>query len=309
MPLPKTRPGSLVLYKKRPARVEQIGQKLKIEQIGGQTLNVRPKDVDLLHPGPVGAWPELAVPAGEVETAWEILAGTTTRLAELAELVYGHYSPATAWASWQLVDDGLYFHGSVDRVEARPAEDVARIRAAREVKEAETQAWAEFVDRVRQQRLVPDDSRFLGDVEDVAYGRQNQSRLLRELGWTETPETAHRLLLDLHRWDHTRNPYPARQGVTTVQPEVELPALADETRLDLTHLPAFAIDDEGTRDPDDALSLDGNRLWVHVADVSALVLPDSPADLEAAPGGQTCICRKKRSRCCPGRQPNRWAWG
>ena len=52
--------------------------------------------------------------------------------------------------------------------------------------------------------------------------------------------------------------------------------------MDLTHLPAFAIDNAWTTDPDDALSLEGpNRLWVHVADVAALVLPDSPADLEA----------------------------
>ena len=54
-----------------------------------------------------------------------------------------------------------------------------------------------------------------------------------------------------------------------------------EPRRDLTHLPAFAIDDEENQDPDDAVSLDGERLWVHVADVAALVAPDSEADLEA----------------------------
>ena len=52
--------------------------------------------------------------------------------------------------------------------------------------------------------------------------------------------------------------------------------------MDLTHLPAFAIDNAWTTDPDDALSLEGtNRLWVHVADVAALVLPDTPTDIEA----------------------------
>jgi exoribonuclease-2 len=64
-----------------------------------------------------------------------------------------------------------------------------------------------------------------------------------------------------------------------------LPALPDEERLDLTHLPAYAIDDAGSEDSDDAFSLDGERLWVHVADVAALASPDSPADLEARSRG------------------------
>jgi exoribonuclease II len=50
---------------------------------------------------------------------------------------------------------------------------------------------------------------------------------------------------------------------------------------------ALAIDDEGNEEPDDALSLDGDRLWVHVADVSAVVPPDSPAELEARARGST----------------------
>jgi exoribonuclease-2 len=69
--------------------------------------------------------------------------------------------------------------------------------------------------------------------------------------------------------------------LATGPPKLELPSLPDEPRLDLTHLLAFAIDDEGNEEPDDALSLEGNRLWVHVADVAALVPPDSEADVEA----------------------------
>jgi exoribonuclease-2 len=68
-------------------------------------------------------------------------------------------------------------------------------------------------------------------------------------------------------------------------PQLTLPPLAQEQRRDLTHLPAFAIDDEGNQDPDDALGIEGQRLWVHVADVAALVEPDSPADLEARARG------------------------
>lgn len=70
---------------------------------------------------------------------------------------------------------------------------------------------------------------------------------------------------------------------------MELPDLPDEPRRDLTGLPAFAIDDEGNLDPDDALSLDGDRLWVHVADAAALIGPDSPADIEARARGATLL--------------------
>ena len=64
-------------------------------------------------------------------------------------------------------------------------------------------------------------------------------------------------------------------------------ALPEEQRVDLTGLPAYAIDDEGNLDPDDALSIDGDRLWVHVADAAALVSTDSAVDQEARGRGAT----------------------
>jgi exoribonuclease-2 len=75
--------------------------------------------------------------------------------------------------------------------------------------------------------------------------------------------------------------------VTTAPVRLDVPALPAESRRDLTWLPAFAIDDEGNQEPDDAISLEGNRLWVHVADVASLAPPDSPLDLEARARGAT----------------------
>jgi len=43
----------LVIYKKRPGRVVRIGEKLVIAMQDGKQIKVRPKDVTLLHPGPV----------------------------------------------------------------------------------------------------------------------------------------------------------------------------------------------------------------------------------------------------------------
>lgn len=277
--------GNFVLYKHRPARVLHVGERVEIE-LEGKPVKVRPKDVVLLHPGPLENLSDLHPPeGGDVETAWALLAGSTTNLAELAELAYGVYTPATAWETWQYVADGLHFRGTPEDVEARTAEAVEQEREARAAKAAEKEAWESFIARLREGQTEPEDERYLKELDDRANGQRPDSRILRTLGSADSPEKAHALLLKLQRWDHAVNPYPQRLGVSLNTPVSQLSELPDEPRRDLTHLPAFAIDDEGNQDPDDALSLDGNRLWVHVADVAALVPPDSEADLEARARG------------------------
>jgi exoribonuclease II len=274
--------GSLVLYKLRPARVTRLGEKLEIELEGGETQKVRQKDVALLHPGPIKTLAEALRPQqGEVTTAWEMLAGSTTTLPDLAELTYGKFIPATAWAAWQLVSEGLYFRGAPEAITACTAEEVTRTKAARAADFVEKQAWAVFVGHVRTGHTEPPDVRYLREIEAVALGRAAHSRVLRELDREETPEAAHALLLDLGYWTPTVNPYPSRLEAATIQPDLPLPPLPDEPRRDLTHLAAIAIDDATTDTPDDALSYDAGRLWVHVADTAAIVSPDSPLDLEA----------------------------
>ena len=299
MPQTVLRRGSLVLYKNRAARVIRAGDKVEIEADGGEPLRVRPKDVALLHPGPLESLGELAPQRGEVETAWELLAGDTTTLRELAELVYGAYTPATAWATWELVADGLYFGGAPEEVVVCTPEEVDQKRAAREARAAKQAAWAAFLERARAGQILPEDGGYLTEVEQVALGKRDKSRVLRELGRTESPENAHATLLELGYWDDTAVPYPQRLGVDSTSPTVELAELPDEERVDLTHLPAFAIDDEGNQDPDDALSLEGNRLWVHVADVAALVPPNSAADVEARARGATLYLPDTRALMLP----------
>lgn len=287
------RPGSLVLYKHEPARVQSIGRKkLTIALPDGETVRVRPKDIDLLHPGPLESLDELRAYEGEMKTAWELLSGGRTTLRELAELAYGGYTPGTAWSAWQWVSDGLYFEGTPQEVVARTAEEVAEEKADREARAAEERAWEAFLERAQAGDYVPEeDERFLTEVEMLARGQRDHSRVLSALGRAETPENAHAFLLELGYWDETIVPYPDRLGLDTTAPELSLPDLPEEPRVDLTHLAAFAIDDRGSTDPDDAISLemdgDRRRLWVHVADVAALITPDSPADIEARARGAT----------------------
>lgn len=293
------------MYKKRPARVVKLGEKLEIELDNGDIARVRPKDVEPLHPGPVENLKDTLRAAsgltGTPELAWELLGESDApfTLAQLADLAFDRYTPASALAAWQWVEDGLMFRGTPGAIIACSAEDVRRETAARQVRQAEAQAWHGFIDRAEMGRVDPQqDARFLREVEDLALGRRSDSRVLRELGRNERPEAAHALLLAWGAWDTLVNPYPARQGVLTYTPQMELPELPDEPRLDLTGLAAFAIDDKLNQDPDDAISLEaietdmaGNlvsaRLWVHVADAAALVPPGSPADEEARRRGAT----------------------
>lgn len=285
--------ASLVLYKSAPAQVKNIDDKVEIELADGSSLRVRPKDISLLHPGPIEDLSTLQPQTGEVEAAWELLDGGATSLEDLAELIYGAYTPATAWAAWRQVAEGLYFYGEPASVRARSAEEVASQRAAREAQAAEDQAWEAFLGRLQGGRWAPEDARFLRELEDQAFGRKSKSRVLQVLGRLQSPENAHSLLLKLGYWDAMVQPHAPRTGVVLNPPRVNLAALAEEPRVDLTDLPAFAIDDEGNRDPDDALSLEGNRLWVHVADAAALVWPDSTADLEARARGATSYLPEK----------------
>lgn len=277
--------NSLVLYKNQPARITEMGKKIVLDVHGGQKVTVRPKDVTLLHPGPLNGFGELRLPEGDILTAWELLAGETTSLEDLAELAFDEFTPATAWAIWQAVEEGVYFHGTAVQITVHTEEEVQTIEQARAAKAAEEAAWDGFLARMKAKKLGEEDGRFLQDTVGVAKGLQNRSRVLKALGTSETPEQAHRLLLDVGYWDELVNPYPTRLEATTTSNSAPLPDLPDEERRDLTHLVSLAIDDEGSTDPDDAVSWDNGRLWVHIADVAAIVTPDSLADLEARARG------------------------
>src|SRR6266540_315578 len=73
----------------------------------------------------------------------------------------------------------------------------------------------------------------------------------------------------------------ARQDFEPYSP----PAVTIEGRVDLRELPTFTIDPETAKDFDDALSIDDERAYVHIADVSYFVTAGSPLDYGAADRG------------------------
>ena len=279
---------NLVLYKNHPAVVLAVGDKIEILLPDAATRRVRDKDVQLLHPGPVQNLEAVLRPpttTADVETAWELLQGQSTTASELSELIYGICSPATVWATWQLVSASLHFRGRPDEIAVTAPEEVEREQHRRTAREAEAAAWSGFLDHLRAGKPEPGDEPYLLELEKQARGQLHNSRALRALGRSESPENAHALLLEIGRWDAQVVPYAARLGLALILPDADLPPLKTEDRLDLTHLTALAIDDPDSKDPDDALSLENGRLWVHVADPGAMVTPGSVADTEAQTRG------------------------
>lgn len=274
-------PHALVEYKSHPARITEVADKIVIALPDGRTKKVREKDIRILHPGPVSDLVTLSVGPPDATDAWELLQGEQTTLADLAELICGTYSPVSAWQIWQLLRDGRYFSGDPDAIRVHPSEQVAEIDAARAQKQQAALAWQALLEHIQAAQLTTADRQQLTEVERVALGTTARSRILSACKVPNTPVDAHQFLVRCGYWPAYENPWPRRHAIVPEQIELAVPTLTAEPRLDLTHLPAWAIDDVGNADPDDAISLENDYLWVHIADAAALVEPDSPLDLAA----------------------------
>lgn len=293
---------ALVLYKSGPARITAIEEKIEIQLPNGKSKRVREKDILLLHPGPAGPLAALEAPLeGEIEEAWELLGDEALPLEELSELIFGESSPHTHWASWKILSQDLYFHGTVEAVEGHPQTHIEQVQQERNARLEAQQKRADLLQRIERAALLPEDHAELSDVEMLALGRTEVSRILRDLKRDQRPENAHHLLLETGYWEPHYNPYPARMAVNHGAAVGEVPELPEQDRVDLTHLTAWAIDDEGNQDPDDAISLDGERIWVHVADVSALITPDSALDLQARERGANLYLPEETLTMLPSR--------
>lgn len=272
---------SIVLYKNHPAIVVNIGDKMKIQLKNGETKLVRNKDIKLIHKGPIKNFTELDSNEGELKEAWELLQGQTTNISELAELVYGENTPSSAWSAWLLVSDGLYFHGVPDKILIRTETELNNEIEKRNKKKIQKQEKEEFIERVRCGKILPEDSDNLKEIEALAYGLKPDCSIFKELKYKNTPENAHALLIKLGHWAENYNPYPRRYEVYPHCPSIKLPQIPKNHRQDLTHLESYAIDDEGNKDPDDAISFEDNKIWVHMADVAAMAEANGPLDQEA----------------------------
>lgn len=291
--MPKIQTGALVYYKSKPAVVSSISDKIDIIFFK-TTKRVRDKDIKLLHPGPIKDVSTLDLECPEsldtLEETLALLEDEAVSLSDLAEFLYGEYTPQSAWSSWMLVTDDLYFaletdENDNDQIRARPLDFINSEKEKRDAKRNQKETWDALIDRIKNGNIEEDDHTHLVEVEQLACGERENSRILKAIGISETKEAAHTLLLKLGYWKDEYNPWPRRMGINMTDPQQAIPPTIETTRRDLQHLQAWAIDDVGNKDPDDAISLDGNILWVHIADVSSIVTPDSELDIEARSRG------------------------
>lgn len=259
---------------------------------------------------------QASVPGESVDlaTLWEILVeeAEAQSLEDMASMYFsdcGDYERSLLLRL--LIQDRLYFERKGDEgFTPRAPEKVAQI-LEQQTKEAERARSREQTVIWIQENLVqqngqppPEEvSSFLAPIQDVAVRQQQSShysqvsRLLQEAGAQGKPEDLSlRLMIVSGVWDEDINLHLLEYDVPRYfsqelleqvehldfQPEKYL-----AQRRDLRHLHTITIDDADTTDIDDALSwehLDNGhtRIWVHIADPSEFVQPDSSLDQEAA---------------------------
>ena len=296
---------ALVVYKNKPALVKEYSEgKILISLEDGGSVKVREKDIELIYPGPVKDFSfakNSVVEEEAVQEAWELLLSENepVSLKALCELL-GAYNASFAWKAYCLLKENFYFTGTIDAIKARSKEEAEADLLKRDGKEREVSERASFIERLKlclknpeKNPMHAEDVRYLQDVEALTFEKTQKSRTMKEAGLGETPEDAHSLLLKTGFWTEKINPHPVRTGVL-LNSAVLMPQKppVTEERRDLTNLPAFAIDNPWSNDPDDAVSIEIDSegrtvLYVHISDPASSILPGSPEDKEARGRGVT----------------------
>lgn len=309
--------NNLVLYKKFLAIVTGTeGDKICIQFMtnpgspGGKKptytdLKVREKDIILLNPDCATnlqaalSFSDNSITA-QTDEAWELLqsdeatAASPISLLELQEIIRSNTNADESWFVYNFLLNSLKF--AQDEKELlngkilflpRTEEQIEGLKQKQYEKEHEQEIHDAFIKRLKERKLnLPDDARFMGEVENLALCKAEKSKIMVEAGITQTPEKAHQLLIDTGIWDITKNPYPTRNGLSMVSAKEGLGTPPDEERVKVEHT-AYAIDNAWSADPDDAVAFDGKYLWVHIADPACFVGPDSSIDKVARNKGTT----------------------
>ncbi len=266
--------GTLVAYKGKPAKISAVTtHKYDLSFSDGSSRKVREKDFRYIHPNFASVNDQCPVADMSV---LEDLQAESLSLKELTEWLFDDYSSQNAWCTNLLAEDGLYFFWSKDILILRSTEQIKVIEKQRQEKSLEIESLQRCVDNLQNNIVDERDSFWLSEIEKVALNQSKHTKVLSALSIDNTPERAHQLLLKIKHWSELINPYPERHKI---YPNEELTLDVKEvTREDLTHIKSFAIDNSDSSEADDAISLDGERVWIHIADVASQVDIDSELD-------------------------------
>lgn len=305
---------SLVLYKETPWVVKEtlpLEGKIEITGSQGKTMKVREKDIVLLSQGKTENLNKVFDSAtlaekektldleNKIKEVWELAGGEEISFADFSAMVFDGNKGDLQWILYKTLKESPWFTLELTEdsglnlpvLKPNPQSLVSELVEKKEKKQRETGLREEAVKRLKSGKgFENEDIPFLQEVEAFALGKSSKSAILREAGIPETLEKAHRILLQNGFWSILKNPWPTRRGITLASANLPGEPVSEVPRLDLTNQEkyrAYAIDNEDSSDPDDAIGFDGEFLWIHIADPSDTVLPDSPPDVEARKRGST----------------------
>lgn len=251
-----------------------------------------------------------------LEVAWELL----TELEEsatpesLAQLLFSDASGPMSYAAHRMLsDDKLYFKQKGDHYEPRPAAQIEELKLKGEREAAREEEWTGFLARAKAILAGEAEGQKLEDWEksdrprlevleryallgDESSQKAAAQETLTALGRDKFSESAFETLVALGVWDEHENLALRRRQIPTQFPEeiqaaverilANPPDIDEASRVDLTHLKVYTVDDESTREIDDGLSCetlpDGRqKLWIHIADPTRWLSPGDVLDTEA----------------------------
>ena len=269
--------GALVAYKGRPAHVvSSTTHKYEISFSDGSSQKVREKDFRCIHPN----FSSVHSDCPEVDTSiLNDLDVESLSLKELTEWLFDDFTSQNAWFVYLMSEDGLYFFWNKDALVIRPLDQIETIRLSRKEKALEDESIQRCINNLRKDSYDNIDLNWIHEIEQVALDQSKHSKAMSALSIENTPENAHQLLVKIKYWSDFNNPYPQRNRIYA---DKDLDFKYKEIdRKDLTHLTCFAIDNNDSSDADDAISIEGDRVWIHIADVASIVDSNSDLDLFA----------------------------
>ncbi|QIV95316.1 exoribonuclease-2 [Allofrancisella inopinata] len=294
--------NSLVIFKSKPAKVvDVLDKKIEIETLDGKKIKLPPKNVQFLidtqNDFELAELKQLQI--DDLELTWELLQEQTeTSIEELSELFFENTGVNQVYTIWLLVSEGEFFSFnedfSINIHSPAQKEAITREKQERQKKEQELN---NFIERLNNKTYLQDDEKSLKEIEALALLKSPNCRFFKHLNMEESENSAYKLLLDIGYWDEYNNPhlYRYKAELEDNPAEFEYNFSSDVSRLDLTHLKAYAIDDEDSNDPDDAISWDAknSKIWVHVADPSSSIAFGEQVDLEARARGSNLYTPEK----------------
>ena len=290
--------GDKFVIKYRTAAATDTGKAAKYDSVKVREKDIVPlpakgAELDALLDFSADGTDEKIAEAYELLQSDETTAGQKISFEELLGLVDGDAATKAVYFYFDKLRSSFEFSLLEDELKSgalffvpRSAEEIQALKSKADEKAHEAEYRAAFIARLKANALEPGDSKYMGEVEAVALAKIDKSKVMQEIGLAATPENAHKLLLDTGVWQITKNPHPTRWGLSMQSASLSLSSPPEEERYEVPGI-SYAIDNEWSSDPDDAIAFDGKYLWVHIADPASAILPQSPIDKAAMGRGAT----------------------